>query len=109
MSQRDELIERLRNRFGDADSDEAADVIEQLQRDLAFQKEVTDAARQTQGELLARAEGFGKDAARYLWLRRQAVAVRNYASGNPNWEIDWALRGESFDDAVDAGRLQREG
>ncbi|QGZ56703.1 hypothetical protein [Paraburkholderia acidiphila] len=44
------------------------------------------------------------DSERYRWLRRQAVAVRNYASGNPNWEIDYALRGESFDAAVDAAR-----
>lgn len=88
---------------------QAADLIEQLQRDLAFQKEVTDAARQQQAELLERAEGLERDAARYRWLRRQAIAVRNYASGNPNWEIDWALRGESFDDAVDAALAQKEG
>jgi hypothetical protein len=42
------------------------------------------------------------DAARYRWLRRQAVAVKRYASGNPNWEIDWVLRGESFEGAIDA-------
>jgi hypothetical protein len=42
------------------------------------------------------------DSQRYRFLRRQAVAVRNYASGDPNWEIDWDLRGESFDAAVDA-------
>jgi len=45
-----------------------------------------------------------EDAARYRWLRRQAVAVKHYASGNPNWEIDWALRGETFEAAVDAAR-----
>jgi hypothetical protein len=39
-----------------------------------------------------------KDAARYRWLRRQAVAVNNYATR----EIGWALRGESFEVAVDA-------
>lgn len=44
------------------------------------------------------------DAARYRWLARQAVAVRNYAGGSPNWEIDWQLRGESFEGAVDAAR-----
>lgn len=44
------------------------------------------------------------DAARYRWLARQAVAVRNYASGDPNWEIDWQLRGETFEAAVDAAR-----
>lgn len=44
------------------------------------------------------------DAARYRWLRRQAVEVKSYASGNPSWEIDWALRGESFEAAVDTAR-----
>lgn len=110
MTAHDELIERIRCTQADCpDSLAAADAIEQLQRDLAFQKEVTDAARQQQAELLERAEGLERDAARYRWLRRQAIAVRNYASGNPNWEIDWALRGESFDDAVDAALAQKEG
>lgn len=82
--------------------------VQSLQRDLAFQKKVTDAARQQQAGLLERAEGLERDAARYRWLRRQAIAVKNYASGNPNWEIDWALRGESFESAIDAAMAQKE-
>ncbi|HVM93419.1 MAG TPA: hypothetical protein VMT67_11440 [Terriglobales bacterium] len=90
-----------------ADSIRAKDrLIEQQAKDLAALRSDIEAQVRIAIEEAARASGLERDAARYRWLRRQAVAVKNYASGNPNWEIDWALRGESFDAAIDAALAQ---
>ncbi|WP_053298879.1 hypothetical protein [Burkholderia multivorans] len=43
-------------------------------------------------------------AARYRWLSRQAVATHSYDELDCRWEVDYVLRGESFDAAVDAAR-----
>jgi hypothetical protein len=45
-----------------------------------------------------------RDAARYRWLSRQVVATHSYDELICRWEIDYVLRGETFDEAIDAAR-----
>ncbi|POR52809.1 hypothetical protein B0G62_104106 [Paraburkholderia eburnea] len=52
------------------------------------------------------------DAARYRWLSRQAVASHSGDDLICRWEVDYVLRGESFDAAIDAARkaeIERSG
>lgn len=49
---------------------------------------------------------------RYRWLRRQAVATHHRDELICQWEVDYVLRGESFDEAIDAARkaeIERQG
>lgn len=61
-------VDSGRSRAWAARAEVVLEIIERLERaeaDIAFQKQVTDAARQQQTELLARAERADLDAARY--------------------------------------------
>lgn len=51
-----------------------------VKRDLAFQKQVTDAARQMQIELLGRAEGAERDADRLMAACRRAILALAHAA-----------------------------
>ena len=79
-----------------------------LQRMNGWHDPLADRLYQEIQALDKRIAELERDAARYRWLRRQAVAVKRYASGNPNWEVDWVLRGESFEAAVDAAIVSQE-
>ncbi|MFH5249845.1 hypothetical protein ACGTRS_01220 [Burkholderia semiarida] len=48
-------------------------------------------------------------ASRYRWLSRQVVATHSYDELNCRWEIDYVLRGESFDAAIDTARAAAAG
>lgn len=116
MTAHDELVKRIRRTQADCpDSLAAADAIEQLQRDLAFQKEVTDAARQTQAELLERAGGLERDAARYRWLRDNCFDWAAPGDGDSfdyialHFEHELLGRDDStVDAAIDAAMAQKE-
>jgi hypothetical protein len=81
-----------------------ADENRQQARTIAFLRDQNRRIIEVADRIHDNAARDTEDAARYRWLHRQAVAVKRYASGNPNWEIDWALRGESFESAIDAAR-----
>lgn len=50
----------------------------------------------------APATADARDAARYRWLSRQAVATHTYKDHSNRWEVDYVLRGTSFGAAIDA-------
>lgn len=56
----------------------------------------------------APATADARDAARYRWLSRQAVATRTYEDHCNRWEVDYVLRGTSFGAAIDAAMHRSE-
>ncbi|MBU9581334.1 hypothetical protein [Burkholderia multivorans] len=48
-------------------------------------------------------------ASRYRWLSRQVVATHSRDDLSCRWEVDYVLRGKSFDAAVDAARAAAAG
>jgi hypothetical protein len=65
---------------------------------------IISAFARTPAQLAAPLTDDARDAARYRWLSRQAVATRSYEDHTNRWEVDYVLRGMSFGAAIDAAR-----
>lgn len=73
---------------------DAADLIEQHSRDLAALREDIEAQIRIASEEAARADSFGRDAARYRWIRNGHICMGRQST--------LLMTGGALDDAIDA-------